>query len=309
MWLQGVRIFVKQSMLQSFARRQIHKMSQSQVAVRSVEDDARIQISFQFGPQNGKVRIYNLDRLRTEEVGKSLSRISVNVMKHLTKKKKAKKAKLEASATKESTDSESDILVKLFHQKQEVTEDISNSEAWVDGAVLNLGEMVYDVVVNQPNVKSLSLPENIMAGFPVYPKYDLEFADLENCKFTWYKIKVHSTDNDTNKSETDKKNITESSELRKALVSTGDAHEASGSQQLKEETEFPGVVEVGSSHHYTPLNCDIGAKLKLVCTPMRGEREGQPVEVMSDCHIEAGPGTCAFEKRHFYTNKNSDFGR
>ena len=41
--------------------------------------------------------------------------------------------------------------------------------------------------VNPPNIRSIILPEVIMVGFPIYPKIDAEFVDLDKCNLTWFK--------------------------------------------------------------------------------------------------------------------------
>lgn len=58
---------------------------------------------------------------------------------------------------------------------------------------------------------------------------------------------------------------------------------------------------VASGIVYIPVVSDVGQKLKLVCTPKRKEITGIPVEVLSKCTVEAGPGFCPFETRHEFT--------
>ncbi|XP_078517696.1 2',5'-phosphodiesterase 12 [Lissotriton helveticus] len=84
--------------------------------------------------------------------------------------------------------------------------------------------------------------------------------------------------------------------------------EASLFRWFKEAPEEPGGwAPVGSQRVYTPTNADIGLRLKLHCTPgsVDPPRYGAAWEVEAGCTVEAGPGVCAFEQRHLYTQRVS----
>ena len=83
------------------------------LAVRSVQGEERLQLSFKYTPaEGGQQRTFNLDRLKNEEVDKSLARISANISKTTKKKKKGKwegKSAPEASEEPE----ENELFVKV----------------------------------------------------------------------------------------------------------------------------------------------------------------------------------------------------
>ncbi|CAG0878630.1 unnamed protein product, partial [Darwinula stevensoni] len=59
----------------------------------------------------------------------------------------------------------------------------------------------------------------------------------------------------------------------------------------------------GVQRYLEVTNADIGKKVKLMATPRKGEKLGEPWEVISKCVIEAGPGHCPFEDRHLFTQQ------
>lgn len=77
--------------------------------------------------------------------------------------------------------------MRLLYGEDPVEESVLNSEAWRDGAVLCVGGVRYAVLRNSPTVTSAELPRSLMAGFPVCPKLQLEFGNIEDCEFTWFK--------------------------------------------------------------------------------------------------------------------------
>ncbi|XP_069499780.1 2',5'-phosphodiesterase 12 [Ambystoma mexicanum] len=78
---------------------------------------------------------------------------------------------------------------------------------------------------------------------------------------------------------------------------------------FKQAPDEPGGwAPAGRQRVYTPTNSDIGLRLKLHCTPGSAEppRHGAAWELEASCTVEAGPGTCAFEQRHLYTQRVSE---
>lgn len=60
---------------------------------------------------------------------------------------------------------------------------------------------------------------------------------------------------------------------------------------------------IHSGFVYVPSVQDIGYNLKLVCTPKQNDVAGETVETVSSCLVEAGPGPCPFENRHYFTKE------
>eukprot|EP00058_Branchiostoma_floridae_P019969 XP_002605459.1 hypothetical protein BRAFLDRAFT_212438 [Branchiostoma floridae] len=244
--------------------------------VRCVPEEEKMTISYRLGEGQR-----NLLRAKTEPLGGALSRIVFNTNKYLNKGKKKKKAKLEAA----NAESESNtITAQLTFNKVKVDDDIPNSEAWQEGAILEIGEDRYLVNVNPPMVKSVVLPISIMAGFPVFPRLDLDFASRQESSYTWYR--------------------------EDSSVPTPTPTSNSGDSKRKSNEENKQTNWVQASHDliYTPVNSDIGSKLKFVCTPKCDGKEGVTMETVTSCLVEAGPGLCPFETRHLYTKKRTEKG-
>nr|XP_057910944.1 2',5'-phosphodiesterase 12 [Doryrhamphus excisus] len=231
--------------------------------VRCVPGEPKLTISFSLaGSQK------HMLREQSEPLGKVLARIACNFTKG-----KAKKTKRNAEQQPAETSSEL-AVVKLFLDGSEVEATVLNSEAWKDGAVLQVGDVKYLITRNAPTFTTAELPGSLLAGFPVCPKLEVEFGDLQDCEFMWFKEKVPNI----------------------SVQASGDA-----------AAEDITWTEVAHTRVYVPSNQDIGCKLKLCCTPVDGRRSGQPIELVSTSAVEAGPGMCTFDTRHAYTAKHVDW--
>lgn len=118
-------------------------------------------------------------REQGEELGKVLARISNNIVKSRSKGKKSKRGEGSQDATEPQ--------IRLYFNGDCVSEDLLNSDAWQDGAVLHVGDTKFKVERNPPTFTTAELPASILSGFPVCPKLEIEFGDLKDCLFTWYK--------------------------------------------------------------------------------------------------------------------------
>ncbi|KAG6446256.1 hypothetical protein O3G_MSEX004346 [Manduca sexta] len=132
---------------------------------------------------------------------------------------------------------------------------------------LEILENTYEAVFNAPWVTSISLPQSILSGFPVYPEYfRTQYANINMCAFNWYRgLSVNEKGN--------------------AIV---DMH--------------INWKLCGNGFTYTPASDDIGMKLKLECIPVNEITVGPAVETVSKNVVEAGPGLCPFETRHMFTS-------
>ncbi|CAH1788073.1 unnamed protein product [Owenia fusiformis] len=175
-WRKTVSLLIKRQQIKTIIRRQSTTMPC--LHVRHVENDDRIQISFNFS-HNGKERQFNLNRHKSEELSKSLERLTQNIKK-FTDKKKSKKQKLE------NTDISNNLTIKLLHNDISVDQNWPNSEAWKNGSVLHIDDTTYTVTVNPPTILKLEIPDSIMAGFTIYLKYEFEFVDIAKSSFEWF---------------------------------------------------------------------------------------------------------------------------
>uniref|UniRef100_UPI0037E8CB34 2',5'-phosphodiesterase 12 n=1 Tax=Semicossyphus pulcher TaxID=241346 RepID=UPI0037E8CB34 len=232
--------------------------------VRCLPEEPKLTISFCLDGSHK-----HMLRDQDEALGKVLARISNSIAKGQGKAKKSKKNKgQQPCETQEPT------VVKLYYNGGEVADTVLNSEAWQDGAVLQVGDVKYSVQRNAPTFTNAELPVSLLAGFPVCPNLEVEFGNLQDCEFTWYKENAPNTSPEA-------------------------AAEAPGQDR--------SWTEVGCGRVHVPSNQDIGCRLKLRCTPKDGGRSGPAKELISVGAVEAGPGVCTFDNRHAYTVKEAEW--
>ncbi|KAL4655817.1 2',5'-phosphodiesterase 12 [Arapaima gigas] len=225
----------------SFSLRLLRRLhgGMERAVVRCVPLEARMTVSLEL---SGARR--HLQREQIEPLGKLLTRIAHNAVKGADKGKKSAATPAQGC----------EPTVSLYYNGEPVAQDTPNVDAWQDGAVLHVGERKYLVERNPPAVTVAELPSSPLAGFPVCPKLQVEFSDVQDCLFRWYK-----------------------------------------------EGTAGGWTEVSNQWVFTPSNADVGLRLKLSCTPVRGAKCGEPWELVTTGTVEAGPGACTFDQRHLYT--------
>ncbi|KAM7421970.1 hypothetical protein PAMA_010173 [Pampus argenteus] len=232
--------------------------------VRCLPGEPKLTISFCL---NGSQK--HMLRDQDEALGKVLARISNGIIKDQTKPKKSKKNK-----GQQPSEASEPAAVKLYLGGDEVPDTTLNSEAWQDGTVLQVGDVKYSVQRNPPTVTTAELPGSLLAGFPVCPKLELEFGNLQDCEFTWFLEKVPDT---------------------------------SPEAAVEVPAQDSGWTEVGCGRVHVPSNQDIGRRLKLRCIPKDGARSGPAKELVSVGAVEAGPGVCTFDNRHAYTVREAEW--
>ncbi|XP_045599255.2 2',5'-phosphodiesterase 12 [Procambarus clarkii] len=245
--------------------RRIYDMSLRKVVVTHESETMTVGLSFRYQDEGRNVdRIFNLQRSTQDELGNTLARISGNILKAVFKKKKNKK----------SEDFKYDeIPVKMLRvdNEESVPEDMTCYDSFVVNSKshnLIIGDIQYAIDLNPPVVKTVDLPKNMMAGFPVYPnKLEVAFAEKEQCIFKWFKSDI--------KFETDK---------------VANAH----LNKIK-------WIELEHGLACRTTCEDVGRLFKVVVTPYMGERRGEDAEVVSSVLVSAGPGECPFERRHEFT--------
>lgn len=233
------------------------------VVVRCLPGEPKLTISFRLAGSHRQML-----RDQDEPLGRVLVRISSSLAKGPGKKKSKKNR-----GQQEPGEAAEPAVVKLFFGGDEVADTVLNAEAWLDGAVLQVGAVRYSVLRNAPTFTTAELPGSLMAGFPVCPKLEVEFGNLQDSEFRWFRETGPST--------------------------RPDAAECPG--------EDRGWTEVGRKRVLVPSNQDIGLRLKLCCTPRDGGRGGPSKELVSAGAVEAGPGVCTFDNRHPYTAKEAEW--
>lgn len=199
-----------------------------------------------------------------------MERLKANILKKISSKKRREKKK----KSELGEQIPEDPVLKIWMTINDLIVDNESTpinQTFVEGAVLHLEDKMLPVEINLPKVIALVLPQNIMVGFPIYPKVQVEFCDLENAKFTWYRYK------------------------------TVEEETAKGKKKTVEVCE-----KIAETFSCMPTADDIGYKLKLSCVPQLAGRVGAEFSILSKCEVDAGPGLCPFENRHSFTQSITD---
>ncbi|XP_037346666.2 2',5'-phosphodiesterase 12 [Pungitius pungitius] len=262
--LRPARLLLASSPRSLTAARRLILGAMEPVAVRCLPGEPKLTISFRLDGTNKQML-----RDQDEALGKVLARITNGIAKSQGKAKKSKK-----NNKGPPRQSPEPAAVKLYYEGQEVSDAVPNSEAWQDGAVLQVGDVKYAIRRNAPTFTAAELPVSLLAEFPVCPNLEIEFGNLQDCEFIWFR------ENPPNASP-----------------------EASGEPPHGDG----GWTEVGRGRVHVPSNQDIGHRLKLHCIPKDGTRDGPVEELVSAGAVEAGPGVCTFDNRHAYTLKEAEW--
>ena len=129
--------------------------------VRCVPIDGTLTISFLLKGSTHKLR-----REQNEKLEKTLTRISLTVVKFQKRERKKTEKKLKSSSEIRPAE------VKLLDEegKEEVPLDTPNSAAWREGVWLHIDGLRYLVSTNPPLVQHLEVSSCVMVGSPVIPQ-------------------------------------------------------------------------------------------------------------------------------------------
>ena len=153
---------------------------------------------------------------------------------------------------------------------------------------MQIEDQQFHVCVNVPTIRKLSLPQPLMVGFPVYVNINLEFADVSDCEFAWYRLSDGKTET-----------LSESSN-----VSDDDMEGRVADVAKNYKKNKISAVKICVGRTYIPTEEDIGCQLKLECLPVRGEIAGEMVSTVSSVGVQCGPiVSFPFEKRHKFTEQ------
>ncbi|XP_053324756.1 2',5'-phosphodiesterase 12 [Spea bombifrons] len=239
--------------------------------VRALPSEPKLSISLELA---GSLR--HLQREQSEPLGRALARIAASATRAPSKK------------IRRQQQPDPPPCVRLTYRGLAVSDEALNGEAWRDGAVLEVGEARYLVQRNPPSCLQLELPSRLLAGFPLCPAVRLEFARPELCRFVWYREVLGMPGVE----EPGQPQAPADPYEDQAPVEAGDCPEPPAGA---------GWEEAGRGQLFTPSASDVGLRLKLRCTPGDGQRFGPSRELEAGSPVEAGPGSCTFERRHTFT--------
>lgn len=226
--------------------------------VRCVPSEPKLSLSFALSDGSHK----NMQRDQSEPVGRALNRIATHALKGHAKKNRKNRAQSgapgpEAEVAPSSSSSSSEPIVRLYYREEAVADDVLNADAWRDGAVLQIGDVKYQVERNPPTCTELQVPRYVMAGFPVCPKLRLEFGDAVHSVFRWYReAEPGGAWTDTGVSERLYTPGAADVGLRlKVRCTPGDGRRFGVGRELETARPVeagPGACTFGPRHRYTP---------------------------------------------------------
>ena len=243
-------------------------------------EEGRMDLALKMKLPSGTVRDFNFSRRENDTVEAALDRMKLNILKRFVKKKKKKNISSDIADEEQATD----IDIKLMNGSEPWDPNTVCKVAWTGpDSYLKIGENNYTISLNPPKVKKLKLPVCMLSGYTVIPQLDTEFTELTKSRFEWYREDHVPVSPDID----------------------------SGSRKRRRSGSTTKVVYslVGSTFMYKPSSDDIGKKLKLVCTPSDGIREGELVECLSKEIVAEGPRDCPFFHRQKLTSTPCDGAR
>ena len=235
----------------------------SKAMVRNLVEQNRMELKFKYAnPQLGLDNWFSFSRSLDESVQQLVQRLINNIEKASLKFLKRQKKKQTQSTSVEDWK----VTVKVMHNLGSVDTSINCRQ------LLQLSDVKILVVdkffhfdIDPPLVKTLKLPESIMAGFPVYlSKVEVDNCEVEQCQMNWF---------------------------------------CSPGAKAPDTDSVDEWTHIGSGFFYVPSNEHIGCWLKLECLPKNNGREGWKESVVSSQTVSAGPGICPFEVRHNFTKE------
>lgn len=154
--------------------------------LRHAMDNDTFQLTFQYVNPDLKVnRQFNFCRQLAEPVRSFLERVNANVEKIVLKRNKKKKTNPDDSELPT-------INASLVLNNAEVNGDIRCKDVFNpdNHVILKVLNHEYSVIVNSPWIENLTLPNSILANFPVYPsKFEAVYTDKKLSEFIWFKSK------------------------------------------------------------------------------------------------------------------------
>jgi len=152
-----------------------------EVLVRSVTEEDSLSLTLVL-----KGKLHSLLRPKEESLEKTLRRISLTANK--TEKSSAKRRKKNAGPT--VSEVPSPVEAHLYCGTSEVSSEVPNVRAWVEGSILVVSDTKYAVTVNPPTAISLRVPDCAMSGYPIIPQVECWLAASCSTIYAGEKYKI-----------------------------------------------------------------------------------------------------------------------
>lgn len=235
------------------------------VRMWDTSEDMRIRVTINDHP-------YDMLRKKSEPLGNALRRLRIKIGQLQlqgtsgdgTKKGRKKKGNLSDLPVEFGG-----VHVQLLINGHSVDEATENCNAWVEGALLQVGGSKSLVRVNPPSVKTLEVPGVCMVGHALVPRVEIEFASFSKCQWRWRRhLRSES-----------------STSLAFPMPHSPASH-------------WPTV---STDYVYWPTVTDLDHTLLVECTPANKEGVNGVTVSASSKMVTRGPSECPFERRHLHT--------
>ena len=166
------------------------------------------------------------------------------------------------------------MLIRDGHQLNPTT--TKNVDAWAEGATLVVGDRIFTIKRDRPQVVKMDLASPILSGYITLPSIQLSDCDVKDCKFDWFRVV----------SEEERDELAESRATFDRIVSC--------------DKEY--LLKVGDSYAYEPVVGDIGHVIKCCCEPRKSKNEAGAIKwTYSARPVVQGPTKEPFAGRHKLT--------
>ena len=160
--------------------------------IRNEHEKKAIELTLRYPITPSNEREFNLNRNFDEKIGKTFQKLASNLVKYLSmqQKKKVKKLKSGENSPPKAIgelEEEVNITVELYDaSNQQISNETINEHAWKEGYKVKINEKYFQVVVDLPSLKKLSLPKQLIANMPVFVITDKDDKFIDKCLFKWY---------------------------------------------------------------------------------------------------------------------------
>lgn len=173
------RNFISRYSFASCIRRFANQAHANVAIVKTLQDRDYIMISVQYGEIK-----QTTTRRQDEKIQRCLQRLQSSLQDKMRKAIKAKKIKLPSFGSEASKG----IQLRLVDScDRQVDDNRHNGDVWNSHHRLYINHIPYNIILNPPQISTMSLPALLIAHNTIYPQVQLESCQIEQCQFTWYR--------------------------------------------------------------------------------------------------------------------------
>lgn len=176
-----------------------NKRFDTMISVRINEKTEKINLTLKCIITNNNEREFSLNRSLDEELGNTLQRLHSSYLKQLNTAIHKANKKFKTNGPNNVTakfgnqaEAEESLPFKLLDLENKIVPPATkNRDAWKENYTFKFGDQTYNVTVNLPAIKKITLSKTLIAGMSALVKIEVEresnFEELnENSLFSWF---------------------------------------------------------------------------------------------------------------------------